>query len=125
MKFHGILSNLLRSVGNADFPYLSNPYLVVSWAIKIISLIQFWIIFSASLMISGIVLDCCFHLIAGMIQKVHLLSHHSAILRYSNFCSRLVYTLGPVLNSKSPKILLSYHFIMFFKFTLFKSPRER
>ena len=126
MKFPGIFSILLRSVSSADLPYLSTPYLLVSCAIRMISSIPLLIMCSASFTISGIVLDCSFPLSLGIMQKVHLLSHHSAILRYSNLYAALVYACTFCFgNLKSGNVLLEYQAMRLAMVMFSKSDRER
>ena len=84
IQSHSIFSSSANNSKSIALPYRSTPYLFVSWAIKIISSIPAFSMFCTSCTISSIGKDFCFHLIFGMMQKVHLLLHHSAIFKYSN-----------------------------------------
>jgi len=75
-----ILQSLCNNSASIGFPYTSIPYLDVSCAIKIISLLPDSTIFLVSSSISSIFLLTYFPLMYGIAQYVHLLSQPSAIL---------------------------------------------
>ena len=88
----GIADNCCNNSASLGSPYKSSPYLVVSCAITISSLIPLPANILASSIISSILLLTNGPLIYGIAQYVHLLLQPSAILIYE-YCSPVVITL--------------------------------